>query len=220
MRVFCLLVYAFIHCSCVTGQMDPFTEIECESLRTFYVVNHGWHTGIVINGADFTEAVPALEMDFNGSKDYLEIGWGDERFYQAQTPTLGLAIQAMLWPTPTVMHIVAVPDLPQRYFSVSEVLELSVPQSGYEKMLAFIAESFDPAVDNGIIKLGHGLYGNSRFYRAKGEFHAFNTCNTWVAKAIESSGFPIGDTNITTAEALLSRIHRSAGTYKKCFSVH
>jgi len=219
MRAVILLVIAFMQCGCVAGQVDPAVAIECESPRTFYVVNHGWHTGIVVTGADLIKVVPALENEFTGPTDFLEIGWGDEQFYRAQNPTLGLAIRAILTPTPTVLHIVALPGGSQRLFPGREVLELTVPPQGYEKLLAYIAESFDRADDDSVISLEAGLYGDSRFYRAKGEFHAFNTCNTWVARAIEQTGYPIGDAQVSTADALLSRLRRGTGTKMQCFSV-
>jgi len=197
---------------------DRPTALECDATRAFYVVSHGWHTGIVVNRRDLIEVVPPLEDNFS-SGEYLEIGWGDERFYQAPTVSLGIVFQAIFWPTPTVLHIVKVPYNPQRYFSKSEVVEVSVPQTGYEKLLAFVAGSFGRTAGNGVIKLGPGLYGNSWFYRAEGDFSAFNTCNTWVAKSIETTGFPISSTTTITADGLLFQLRESMDANLNCISV-
>ena len=197
---------------------DRPTALECDATRAFYVVSHGWHTGIVVNRRDLIEVVPPLEDNFS-SGEYLEIGWGDERFYQAPTVSLGIVFQAIFWPTPTVLHIVKVPYNPQRYFSKSEVVEVSVPQTGYEKLLAFVAGSFGRTAGNGVIKVGPGLYGSSWFYRAEGDFSAFNTCNTWVAKSIETTGFPISSTTTITADGLLSQLRESMDANLNCFSV-
>lgn len=218
MRVSYLFVLVVFLSSCAMAPTERPSEIECDVPRAFHVVNHGWHTGIIVNRRDLTQAVPSLEDDF-GSGEYLEIGWGDERFYQAQTPTLGLALRAIFWPTPTVLHIAAVPDRPRRYFSQSEVVEVSVPQTGYEKLLAFVAGSFGRTDDHGVIKLGPGLYGNSRFYRAEGVFSAFNTCNTWVAKSIETTGYPISGLSIITAAGLMSELREGIDADTKCYSV-
>jgi uncharacterized protein (TIGR02117 family) len=163
--------------------------------------------------------VPSLEENFS-SGEYLEIGWGDEQFYQAKTATIGLVLQAIFWPTSTVLHIVTVPDNPRRYFSGSEAVEVSVPQSGYVKLLAFVARSFSRTSSDGVIKLGPGLYGNSWFYRAEGAFSAFNTCNTWVAKSVETTGFPISGMTTITAEGLLSQLRENIDANMKCYSVH
>lgn len=51
------------------------------------------------------------------SKPYLEFGWGDKYFYQAENPTVGLGIKAILWSTKSVVHVVALPLRPDEYFS-------------------------------------------------------------------------------------------------------
>ncbi|MFQ5541676.1 MAG: DUF2459 domain-containing protein [Candidatus Binatia bacterium] len=218
MRVAYLLVLVLFLRSCAMAPTDRPMVLECEALRAFYVVSHGWHTGIVVNRRDLIEMVPSLEDNFS-SGEYLEIGWGDERFYQAKTATLGLVLQAIFWPTPTVLHIVTVPTNPRRYFSGSESVEVSVPQSGYVKLLAFVAKSFSRTPSDGVIKLGPGLYGNSWFYRAEGAFSAFNTCNTWVAKSIETTGFPISGMTTITAEGLLSQLRENFDANMTCYSV-
>lgn len=220
MRAGCMLIFAFLLSACAAGPINPATVNACEEpeLRTFFIINHGLHTGIAVKRKDLTNIVSALENDLD-SAEYIEVGWGDERFYQARTATLGLAIQAMLWPTSAVLHVVGIPDTPQRYFPGNEILEISVPQPGYEKLLAYIADTFERTDNNHITRLGPGLYGNSHFYRAKGDFHAFNTCNTWVAESIETSGYPITSQGIIRAENLLSRLRRDIDMDMKCFSV-
>jgi uncharacterized protein (TIGR02117 family) len=162
--------------------------------------------------------VPSLEDNLS-SGEYVEIGWGDEQFYQAQTPTLGLALRAILWPTPTVLHVVTFPDSPRRYFSQSEMVEVSVPQEGYENLLAFVTGSFDQPDDNGVIKLGPGLHENSRFYQAEGAFSEFNTCNTWVAKSVEATGYPIFGMNIIAVAGLMAELRESTDAKTKYYTV-
>lgn len=186
-------------------------------MRAFHVVSHGWHTGIVVSRRDLIGVVPELAKDF-GSGEYIEVGWGDERFYQAQKVTLTLALRAIFWPTSSVLHVVAVPYPPRRFFPESEVVEVSVPRAGYEKLLVFLAGSFTRTYDNDIVRLGSGLYGDSRFYRAEGNFHAFNTCNTWVAASIEKTGYPISSAGTLTAKGVLSRLHRGNDADRDCYA--
>jgi uncharacterized protein DUF2459 len=54
-----------------------------------------------------------------------------------------------------------------------------------------------------VAPLGPGLYGDSRFYPAHGQFHLFNTCNTWAARALQAAGYPMSSPII--AGALLSQ---------------
>ena len=211
------ILFFLLLAGCTAAPTEPPTAIECKTPRAFYVVSHGWHTGIVVDSKEVIEAVPQLESDFDKAR-FLEIGWGDEGFYRAQAVKPTLALRALLWPTSTVFHIVGVPDAPRRYFSGSEVVEVSVPQAGYEKLLAFLDRSFHRTSGNDVVKLGKGLYGNSRFYRAEGKFHLFNTCNTWVAKAIKETGYPISAATITV-KGLMSQLHPDINAKTTCYSV-
>lgn len=201
---------------CSTEPVRTPAVTECGPLRVFYVVSHGWHTGIVVERSALVKALAPLADDFPGGV-HLEIGWGDEQFYQAPEATPGLALRAVLWPTRTVLHVVAFTDSPRNYFSGSELVEVSVPAAGYRQLLAFLGESFSRGPRGELARIGPGLYGLSGFYRAEGEFHAFNTCNTWVASAVEATGFPLSSSGIVTAGALVSQLRAAAGT-TPCFT--
>lgn len=216
------IVFLFVSLlgACAANPINSETSDECkvQESRAFYIVNHGLHTGIVVKRNDLLDVVPSLTTDWD-SGEYLEIGWGDEQFYQAPNATAGLAIQAMLWPTGSVLHMVGIPETPHRFFPKIEILEISVPQSGYKKLLEYIAKTFEQTSDDNITRLGPGLYGNSHFYKATGSFHTFNTCNTWVAEAIETTGYPISSKGVIRAESLLSQLRRDIDSGNKCFSV-
>ncbi len=212
MRVLYLLLLFLNGCAALPAHSQA--SAPCDAQRVFFVVSHGWHTSVVVNRQDLIEIVPGLARGF-GDEKYLEIGWGDARFYQSETVTIGLALQAVLWPTATVLHVVAVSATPQASFSGSEIVEVAVPDAGYESLLKYIAGSFTRTSRNDLIRLGPGIYGSSWFYRAEGTFHAFNTCNTWVAKAIANTGYPIKSAGSVTAEGVLFQLHRNmkAGCY-------
>ena len=61
-----------------------------------YVVSHGWHTGIVLPAKLLTADNPQLKARF-GEVEFLEVGWGDEAFYQAEEITFANAARAALW---------------------------------------------------------------------------------------------------------------------------
>ena len=74
--------------------------------------------------------------------EYLEFGWGDEGFYQAKEITAGLIMQAVFWPTASVMHVVAVLDDVTGYFQHSEVLHLCLTEQQLASLTDFIAPQF------------------------------------------------------------------------------
>ena len=154
-----------------------------EPMRSLYVVNHGWHSGIVVERAELLQKRPGLGPDL-GQARYVEIGWGEEDFYQAKETTAFMALSAVLWLNPSVLQVVPFDELPRRYFAQSEIREVRTDQAGYDATLGFIAESFKRTP--GLDRLGPSLYGEGWFYRGRESFYLFNTCNRWTARALEA----------------------------------
>jgi len=155
-----------------------------------YVVSHGWHTGFVIPAVDIQNRVPELKKRFSKAR-YIELGWGDKGFYQANEITTGLTFQAIFWPTVSVVHAVAVPKNVQRYFSRSEIEILCLNNSEYFSLLEFISNSFARNEVGNVLPQKNGIYGNSQFYTGVGDYYLMNTCNKWVAKGLKSTGLSI-----------------------------
>ncbi|GIU00182.1 membrane protein [Sulfurovum sp. TSL6] len=174
--------------------------------KTVYIVNHGLHTGIALSKKDAAPYIYSFD-DFKSAR-YLEIGWGDEIYYQTDPNTLWMAIRALFWPTDSVLHVAALNTDPIKYFNDNKVVPLKLSKTGFIRLVEYIDNSFTLDEKKQIIKLGNGLYGTSRFYRAEGKFHLFNNCNTWSARAIRSSGFPINTCCIFTADDLIYQLKR------------
>jgi uncharacterized protein (TIGR02117 family) len=167
-----------------------------------YVVSHGWHTGFVIPSKKVYEAIPALQDRF-GLSINIEFGWGDKKFYQAEKITTGLVIRAILWPTETVVHAVAVPENVNGYFSNSEVERLCLNDSEITSLVAYISNSFSKNNLAEIESVSEGIYGDSQFYKGAGSYHMFNTCNEWTAKGLKSLGMDILPTTKLTADSVM-----------------
>lgn len=215
MRTACFLALLFFLKGCASQPIHRETPAGCASLRALYVVRHEGHTGIVVKREDLVRLLPPLAVDI-GREGYVEIGWGEERYYQAGTGTVGLALRAVLWRNSSVLQLVAFAGPPSSYFTRNEVVEVQVDEAGYGAALAFIADTFTRASDRGVVRLGPSLYGSGWFYRAEGSFHLFNTCNTWVAKAIEKAGYPVSSTLTLTAESLLSQLRSGGNGRARC----
>jgi len=158
--------------------------------KVIYIVSHGWHSGIWVDREDLLKKLPSLAQDIQKGK-YIEIGWGDEEFYQARSVTPGMTLRAALFPSSSVLHLVGWEKEPLDYFPDHRVIKLSMSVAEYLELLEFVTATFKSGTDQDIVRTGPGLYGDSSFYRAEGSFHAFNTCNTWVAKALRRGGFSI-----------------------------
>ena len=171
--------------------------------QSVYVTNHGWHTGFVIPAQSANASLLFLKQRF-GSVAYYEFGWGDEGFYQAEEITSGLVMRAIFWPTDAVMHVVAVPVEPNKYFLNSEVIELKLSNRELKSLQTFINRSFDYTAAGKAKRLAKGIYGNSQFYQAKGKYFMTNTCNKWTAKGLQSAGMDINAGFKLTADSVMS----------------
>lgn len=179
--------------------------------QAIYIVSHGWHTGIVMPANSVIPRLPQLEKRFPSSP-YLEFGWGDRGFYQADEITAGITLKAMLLPSATVMHVVSVPFNAEHYFSNSEVIRLCVTRREMNALSEFIVNSFRVSESSQICSLQNGVYGDSQFYRGSGDYHLLNTCNKWTARGLNSIGLPIRSALSFTADSVLRYAQRVAAS--------
>lgn len=157
---------------------------------TVYVVNHGWHTGLVIRRGD----IPAdlwPEHREAPPGEYLEVGWGQRTFYQTRGPSLLMALRAAFWPGPSVLHLVGFNGPAAAQFPGSEIVALQVDPAQMARLVAYIAQAYERDADGKVIRLGNGLYGDSRFFAAHETFHLLKTCNVWTARALRLAGCPV-----------------------------
>jgi uncharacterized protein (TIGR02117 family) len=178
------------------------TDITVASAKEVYVVDHGLHTGFIVPADTITKQLPQLKERFD-SAPFIEFGWGDEGFYQAEEITSGLTIQAIFWPTESVIHAVAVPGQPINYFPNSQVAVLCLQERQYSKLIGYIEKSFFRDNDGNIIPLKNGIYGNSQFYKGEGDYYLMNTCNKWTAKGLSSADMDISTTFKLTAGSIM-----------------
>lgn len=176
-----------------SGCLSPVTDLypDGPELRpvTAYVVSHGWHVGIVAESEYVRHYLPEHE-NIPDSK-WLKFGWGDGRYYTDSEAGFWLALRAALWPTRSVLHVVGI-DVPiERYFPYSTIVEVNISESGAEEMGKFIAERFRLDDDGAPIFVSSGLYGNSYFFEANGRYYLPKTSNTWTARALRQTGYPI-----------------------------
>ncbi|SFK64640.1 conserved hypothetical protein [Shimia haliotis] len=153
-----------------------------------WVFDHGYHAGLILRRDALdtygSEASQAWLAQFPEA-DWFEFGWGDAGFY-FEVPTfddvtLAIAAKALLWPTDSVMHIATGKGSPWAVFTQSHGVEIPVTDQALARIVAFVEAG---ASDTD--QLGVGLYGESAFYRGRGRYHLFQTCNSWVSQALRA----------------------------------
>lgn len=172
--------------------------------KTIYLVAHDWHAGIVVRKIDIPDSVWPQHHDFPVA-EYLEVGWGDADFYQARAINPRLAMKAVLLPTSAVVHVVGFSGAVPANFPFSDIMEITVSISGFERLCRYIEQAYAEDEYGGSVLLGPGLYGDSRFYASAQSYHLCRTCNVWSAGALKEAGLPLSSWFTFTVEELMAR---------------
>lgn len=186
---------------------EPWSAVQDQAGYPVYIVSHGKHTGLLIRRADIPVDMIPEKADFPYA-DYLEIGWGEADYYPAVSPGLWLTLKAVLWPTAGVLHVVGVRSTPLSAFAGLEMVRLDLDLRAWMRLVRYIHVSFARGSAQRAVPLQRGLYGDSWFYPARGKFHLFNTCNSWIAEGLEFSGLRLGGIDPLTADQLMGRLRR------------
>jgi uncharacterized protein (TIGR02117 family) len=162
-----------------------FMTLDCSSVlssekKHIWIPDYGWHTGIILPYVDFSKDFFTKEF---ADVSYLEFGWGDKDYYPEPNPSLFVGLKALFWPSASVLHVVGYNTHPENIFRKDEITVLEVNAKSYLKIISYIKNTFVLGKNKKPVLFSKGLYLNkSYFYKAKGDFHLFNTCNTWSEK--------------------------------------
>lgn len=183
-----LLVFLLISTGCLSPVKELYPEDEDQRPISAYIISHGWHVGIAIESEHIRQILPEHEQ--MPSAEFLKFGWGDNRYYIDSDAGFGLMLRAALLPTRSVIHVVGI-DMPvESYFSASTIVKVQITKEGAEKMGEFIADRFR-RFDDEVRFAADGLYSNSAFFDATGFYYIPKTSNTWTARALRRTGYPI-----------------------------
>jgi len=201
--------------ACATSTNELHMGNDMHSAKTIYLVSHGWHAGIVVQRVDIPDNLWPETKNFVNAK-YIEVGWGDQEYYQTPEAHLGIGIKAILWPTNSVLHIAGFNQPVASYFPLSEVIVVQISVTGFERMIRYIAAShYKNTNELAAQPIAKGLYGNSQFYSSNETYHIFNTCNVWTAKALQAAGCSTHPVVTVTAERLFSQVRSFAKVTKE-----
>lgn len=153
--------------------------------NTIFLNTNGVHLDIIMP----VETVNEELLKGLNIKDnlYLSFGWGEESFY-LNTPTWGdltfkNAIKAMFLKSNTLIHLTRCSTKSDNWIDV----KLSDKQ--LEEINQYVLKGFLHNEDGSkMILKGKGYAFNDDFYKAKGSYSCFYTCNSWVNSAFRISG--------------------------------
>ena len=186
-----------------------------------YVVDHGYHTGLILSLTDLrraaveigrTDQTVAARLRWLASRfpeaDWIELGWGDRAFYQrtrtVQDIQIGLAARALFVPTDAILQVVPGWNDPALGFPYSDSVALQLSIEGLSRLAHRLAETVpDPLPDHAI---GPSLYGQGAFFPARLDYHLFRTCNHWVAWLLRGAGVPASAVPGTFSTTLMAEL--------------
>jgi len=210
MNTYNLIIFPFIFLFLNTSPHFSVAEnsiIDKEGFHKIYFIKQNWHTAIVFNTKELDTNL-FIEYDSFLEFSLIDIGWGDEEFYQYPGFDSGLAFKALFYYTPSTLRVEGVNLSQEEYFNLSEiVIGLEVTDLQFRKICNFINKTFFINYAQETSILSREAEGKIIFYKANGSYHLFNTCNTWLARILREAGIEIED-NILLTEQLFNELAR------------
>lgn len=158
-----------------------------------YIKTNGVHTDIVVpirtEYKDWSEKVQFAHIKSQDSTmQYIGFGWGDKGFY-LNTPEwadlkFSTAFNAAFYLGTSAMHATFYKQVKES----ESCVKINISKAEYEKLIAYIEDSFQHGADGNPILIDATTYGqNDSFYEANRKYHLFYTCNTWANNALKSA---------------------------------
>lgn len=198
------VIFFFLHTS---PALQVGEEISQSDFQSVYLIKQFWHTALVFT-LDQLDTALIPEAKYFSEYNLIDFGWGDEEFYQYPGFDSGLAFSALFYATPSTLRVEGLWYSKEELFNYSEiVVKILVNDSQLKKLNEFISKSVYRDNAGNSVLLSDQAGGKIKFFRSPKSYHLFRTCNTWIAEALEFSGFQI-ETNIILAEQLFNEAAR------------
>lgn len=173
-----------------------------------HLYSNGYHSDIGAPAALFPENHPLRRL-YPEAESFL-IGWGDEAFYKSDGTNLWLGVQALIPPSPSVLHITYDAPEASAYLGPNDDLAIGVSGEGAARFVAFVDRALVLDEAGAPIRLSDGkVVGRSAFLRSRGSFHLFNVCNQWMARALRAAGVDVNARAAWLAGPLIRQARRS-----------
>ncbi|MBL8530359.1 MAG: DUF2459 domain-containing protein [Hyphomonadaceae bacterium] len=149
--------------------------------------SNGYHSDIGAPAEIFPQTHPLRRL-YPDARSFL-IGWGDEAFYRSDGTNLWLGLQALMPPSPSVLHIAYNAPAASAYLGPNDQVTIGVSREGAARFVAFVDRALVLDASGAPVRVAAGkVVGRSAFLRSRGSFHLFNVCNQWMARALRAAG--------------------------------
>jgi uncharacterized protein (TIGR02117 family) len=174
-----------------------------------HLYSNGFHSDLAAPAGIFPPDHPLRRL-FPNATSFL-IGWGEEHFYYSDRFDLGLAIDALIPPSTSVMHVAWDAPSASRYLGPNDGADIAISREGARAFVAYIDRALVLDVHGNVIITKTGkVAGHSFFLRTRGSFHLFNVCNHWMARALRAAGVDVNARASWFAATLIHQVHQDA----------
>ena len=171
--------------------------------RSIWLVNFGWHTGILLRTQDIHGPLKNLIPELQHSR-YAEFGWGDRDFYTSSNYSWLMGFKALFFSSGSVMQVAEFENI-HPFLSDKQIVEMKVNQTGYNHLIDHLTATLQLNDAGHAIPLGKSLYDQGHFYSAKGNFSLNRTCNVWCCDKLKAAGCKVEATRYSST--LLRELH-------------
>ena len=152
-----------------------------------HIWTNGYHTDLGIPSDILAPDHPLRRLYPNANT--LLIGWGEDAFYHSDGTNLAIGLDAIMPPSPTVMHVVAGAETGSAYLGPIMDAHIGVSREGGAALAEYLRQALVLDGQGRVVVEGPGkVLGASSFLKARGSFHLFNVCNHWMARALRAAG--------------------------------
>ncbi len=192
--IFMTLLYVLVAAILTMIPSNMFSEQPKEGI-VIYIKSNGVHTDLVLpienKFYDWNEKISLEDFAIDTvNYKWTAFGWGDKGFY-LDTPNwsdlkISTALNAMLIPSPTAMHVTLYGNLMKENNSTKKII---LTEEQYLLLCAHISDSFQKTETGDFIRINSYHYNgvNDNFYEAEGSYHLFNTCNNWANTGLKKA---------------------------------
>ncbi len=200
--LFALLAYLYVPTA--APDAPPPRAGDCVELHLY---SNGFHSDIGAPAEIFPADHPLRRM-FPAAHSFL-IGWGDQRFYYSNGTDLLLGLDAIIPPSPSVLHVAYNAGPSSAYLGPNDDMAIGVSREGAARFVAYIDRALVLDAEGDPIKTSDGkVVGRSAFLRTRGSFHLFNVCNQWMARALRAAGVDVNARAAWLAGPLIRQVRR------------
>jgi uncharacterized protein (TIGR02117 family) len=168
------------------------------------VVDHGWHTDIVLPAEDLSGPVVAVLHAFPGAH-FLVFGFGDREYYMSREESVVQTVRAM-FPGPGVILVTALKGSPADAFGTERVVMVRISCDEFADIGEFVARSLAMGADDRPQPLAEGPYPGSEFYASDEIYDLFHNCNRWTAEALQESGLAVNPAGVIFAGQVMGQV--------------